>query len=395
MRDLEININEKSAILDRSIVKYILMHTIGGFLMLYATLLPIFMNKLGIPILYYGVLMSLASIMDIAITFALSKKFDKISPNIGIALDWITESIPPFIYAFALSPLHFMFGIFATKLTNVLNPMYRVYESFIYPAENREKIYKYHLIIPETINVILLPVVGYLLTYTFPSIEAFRIVFFISGIGFIFLSSIPLKKLKWIEPQVVDFNKECATKPEQALSKVLIRLSIAEIFVMISMQMTSQFVLVYFLLDKIEGNTFHIFSINAFSALVLVLSGFMSKNKKVSNGLFARSGIILLILYTGVLSISNSLWLVLLAILIGTIGRMKWFPAHSSLIMQYVPDESRGVFFGKLNSIGKIATFLVPVMTAMVVTLWGYSIVFSLAVALYIMSYFIYKNLEL
>jgi len=34
-------------------------------------------------------------------------------------------------------------------------------------------------------------------------------------------------------------------------------------------------------------------------------------------------------------------------------------------------------------------------MTAMVVTLWGYSIVFSLAVALYIMSYFIYKNLEL
>ncbi len=147
---------------DKPVKRYMLMHWIGGFFLIYQSLLPVYMNRLNIKILSAGLMITGAAIADALLTRFVSQKLDKVSPNKAIALDWITEALPPFIYAFANSSLFIMAGTIFGKLSNVLNFSYQVYENEIFSKEKRDKIYIYHMITPEIMTCLLYPLVGHL-----------------------------------------------------------------------------------------------------------------------------------------------------------------------------------------------------------------------------------------
>src|SRR3712207_4320146 len=117
----------------------------------------------ALPISDIGTFFSIAALADLIFTYLLRKSFDTISPNKCMALDWLTESWPVLIFALASTKMQFFIGAIAQKITNVLNPAYRVYENAIFKEDKRSKIYTYHLFIPEIATVIIFPILGYIL----------------------------------------------------------------------------------------------------------------------------------------------------------------------------------------------------------------------------------------
>ncbi len=366
------------------------MHWAGGTFFVYTIILPIFMYKMGINILEAGFIFGITAILDVVLTFILSHYLDRISPNMGMALDWFTESWPAFIFAFAVTPLHFFFGTLAQKATNILNPVYRVYENEVFPKEKCETIYTYHLFTPEILRIIIFPLIGYLLTYKFTSLMAYRVLFIICGIGFLLVSIIPIKFLTKVSPFTIQKQKDYIKLPKE-----LYLVALAEVLILVCGQLTSVLITSYFILESMNGTIMDVMILSTVTSVVVVITGLFSKNlsSRISKTKIAQFGVILFILYTGLMCIANRYWIILLATFISSIGHTIWFPNHSAILMQLVPQEKRGLFFGSLSSLSKFLTIIIPIFSGFLAKQFGFFAVFSIAFILYIFVFLIYLNL--
>lgn len=373
----------------KGVTQYILMHTIGGVFFSYTIILPVFMNKLEISISEVGIFFGLASIADLVFTYLLRKYFDKISPNTCMALDWFTESWPVLIFAFATTKLHLFIGAISQKLTNILNPAYRVYENEVFPEDKRSLIYTYHLFVPQIMAIVVLPVLGYLLTYKFNSIFAYRVVFFIFGIGFICLSLVPYKVLRFVKPTMLD----TPSKNKISVSKNLYLIASAEILVIMSRQFTSMFVTTYFILDKINGDLMEIILIEIITSMAVIITGILFKNieKYISNEKVCQIGIITFIIYTLIMFLAKDFTMVLVANIINSVGHTLWFPSQSAMLMKFVPEKERGQFFASISTISKFLSIIIPILAGFIISKAGFSIIFAISLFLYVVLYIIYK----
>ncbi len=375
---------------DKDIVKYMSMHWIGGVFLIYATLLPVFMNKLGLSIVNAGIIFSIAAVFDVVLTYIISKFLDRISPNTGMTLDWITESLPALIYGFASTSFHFVLGAIAGRVTNVLNPVYKVYENEIFPEEQRSLIYTYHLITPEVFTIILYPLIGYLLTYKFTSIMAFRIIFWVCGIAYLFVSLIPYKSLRWVKP--IDISTE---KTSIRFSKNLYMVALAEIMVFVGFGFTSTLLTSYYILDKMNGTVMDIHLLEVVGALIILVTGLFTKNlnSKISEEKIAQYGIIFLLVFAVLMIIARSYKIILVAYVFQAIGNTVWFPHHYSLLMKFVPKEKRGEFFGGISSLRKLIGMILPLVSGFLAKAFGFFVPFSLALICFVTVCIVYQRL--
>lgn len=375
----------------KTVTGYILMHSIGGIFFTYVVIAPILMNKMGISILQAELFFAAASILDVILTFIVGRYLDGISPNICMALDWLTESVPAFIFSLAITPFHFFIGLLSQKMTNFLNPAYRVYENEIFPQEKRNLIYSYHLLVPEIFQVIAFIVIGYTLTYVFPSILAIRVVLFICGIGLLLTALIPYKMLFKVKP--LNIGKENSTIH---FSKELYLVTLAEILKAICNELTSALIISYYILDEMSGTIMNVLMLEAVTSVVIVITGLFTRhlNETLSEYRISQLGILLLILYSIFMSRANSFAIVLAAISLQSVGNTIWFPSHSSIVMKLVPREKRGIFFSTINGVSKLIPIIVPVFAGLIAKMFGYYLIFILSMLFYISILFIYHVLS-
>lgn len=363
---------------NRDTIRYMAMHWIGGGLLIYETILPAFMDLQGISVLEAGILFSLASILDVILTYVLSKFFDRISPNVGMALDWLTESIPPLIYGFATTMGHFLLGRVAGRITNILNPVYQVYENEVYPEERRSLIYSYHLITPHIFTILVYPLIGYLLAYVFPSAMAFRVVFWTCGAAFLFVAIIPWKGIRWVEPVRLSYEK---VKAAGRFTRDLYLAGAAEVMLSVGLGLSSGLVTSYFILDKLNGNVFHLIMLEVFEAVIGLVAGLFTRNwsKRMPEEWGAIYGTVFMACYAFIMIFARNYYMILLAFTLLSVGDTLWFPNHCALMMRKIPRDKQGLFFGKLSSLKKLLSMLLPGLTCYLASYFGFFVPFTLA----------------
>lgn len=375
---------------DKEVIKYMAMHWIGGALLIYASLVPVLMNKMGINIMNAGIIFSVAAIFDVVFTYLLRKVFDRISPNTGMTLDWLTESLPAIIYGLASTSFHFLLGGLAQKITNVLNPIYMVYENEIFPEDKRTLIYTYHLMTPEIFTIILYPLIGYLLTYRFTDIRALRIVFLICGVGYLFVALIPYKGLKRVEPADISVKKTSIDIP-----KNLYLGAGAHILIMIGGGLTSTLLTSYYILDSMNGTIMDILMLEVVGAVIIVVTGLFTKNlnKHISEEKIAQYGIAFFIIFAILMVAAKSYIIILIAFMFQAIGSTVWYPSHNSILMKYVPKEKRGEFFGSMSSIRKFISMILPILSGVLAKSFGFLFPFGLALMAFVAACIVYQKL--
>lgn len=375
---------------DKDVIRYMAMHWAGGTLLIYSVLVPIFMNKLNISIVSAGIIFSIASAFDVIFTYIMSKFLDKISPNTGMALDWVTESLPAIIYGFAATNVHFLFGALATKMTSILNPVYKVYESEIYPEEKRSLIYTYHLVTPEVFALIIYPLVGYMLSYKFTTIKAFRVIFWICGVAYLFVALIPYKGLKWVKPVEIAKDRKTIKLPKNLRIGAL-----AHILIFVGLGLMSTLLTSYYILDKMNGTVMDIMMLEAIGSLIVLITGLFTKNLNswISEEKIAQYGIIFFMIFAILMAVGKNYTIIVIAYIFRAIGNTIWFPNHYTLLMKYVPKEKSGEFFGSISAISKFLDMSLPIVSGILAKMFGFFVPFSLAFIAFIMAGTVYQKL--
>lgn len=378
---------------DKDAIRYMAMHWIGGGLLIYETILPAFMNMQNISVFEAGIMFSIASILDVILTYFLSKFFDRISPNIGMALDWLTESIPPLIYGFASSMGHFLLGRVAGRVTNVLNPVYKLYENEVYPEDKRSLLYAYHMMTPEIFTILFYPLIGYLLAYVFPTAAAFRVVFWICGVAYLFVALIPLKGMRWVEPVKITGEK---SKTVGHFSRDLYLAASAEVMCSIGLGLTPTLVTSYYILQVMHGNVFHLILLEVFSGLIGITAGLFTKDwgMRMSEEKGAIYGTICMSIYSLMMIFSKNYAMILFATLFRSIGDIIWFPNHQALMMRRIPREKQGIFFGKLYSLKKFLAMLLPGVSCFLASQIGFYAPYAMGFGSLIIVCMIYQILR-
>lgn len=375
-----------------SIKNYMFMHWVGGFLLIYSNILPIFMYDLGIKISEASVIISVAALADVLLTGFASRHFKGISPNKAMFFDWITESIPPLIYAFSSSAFMIGIGSAATKLTSVLNYNYQVYEAEIYPEEKRSRIYNYHLITPEIFSMLLYPLVGWLL-YSAGSVFSYRVIFMLCAIGYLFVSVIPLRFLEQVPAVAVEKTDYKFKFPREALPIASIQILLSISFCFVSPLITS-----YYILEAFNGNIFVLLSLEALNSLVIFITGLAMTNyfDEVPAPLKIGLSILGMVLSMGMLLVGQSLLVVIGALCIKSVSSTVWFPAYNSILMKHISKENRTQTFGAIQTWGKIVGIAAPVCSAVLISKIGFQAPFAVSMGIYvgiILIFFKYKSL--
>ena len=84
---------------------------------------------------------------------------------------------------------------------------------------------------------------------------------------------------------------------------------------------------------------------------------------------------------------------VLLANVINTIGHTLWFPSQTTILMDFIPEKERGEFFATISSISKLVYVILPVLCGFIIQSFGFGVIFSIALFMYVIIFIIYKFL--
>jgi DHA1 family multidrug resistance protein-like MFS transporter len=365
--------------------RYILLHTIYSVLIISWVFLPVYLHELGLTIVEVGALFTLAGLAEVVLTYGAGKTLDKISCNYGLAIIDFFESIACFIFGLAQNYTHILIGRFVEKAGQIFTPSYAVYENEAY-KEDYETMYQYHVMVPEVVQLVVFPILGFVLTYVVFSVTAHRSFYIIVGACNFLVIFYILKILPDVTPGV-SLKREL----QVSLPRKLYVIAAAEILLQFGDAVGSQFVLAYYILDNLGGTFFSISMVEAVVSIAIILTIIMSLKRKPEMIKAAKYGIFLMMIYGLLMSWAPNMWVIFIAYFILNIGHSLWFPRHRTLVMKLIPEEKRGEILGSIASLKKLIAVVGPLFAGLIASKIYILAPFVAQLITFIVIYFIYQ----
>ena len=364
--------------------RYILLHTIYAVLIISWVFFPVYLHELGLTLVEVGALFTLAGLAEVVLTYGAGKTLDKISCNYGLAFIDFFESLACLIFGLAQNYTHILIGRFVEKAGQIFTPSYTVYENEAY-KEDYETLYHYHLMVPEVVQVVVFPIFGFVLTYVFFSLTAYRSFYIIVGACNFLVIFYILKILPEVTPGVSLKKKLSISIPRR-----LYVIAAAEILLQFGNAVGSQFVLAYYILDNLGGTFFSISMVEAVVSCAIIVTIILSLKRDPEMIKAAQYGIFLMMIYGLLMSWAPTMWIVFIAYFILNIGHSLWFPRHRTLIMELIPEEKRGEILGSITSLKKLISVVGPLFAGLIASKIYILAPFVVQLIILIIIYFIY-----
>jgi len=340
--------------------RYMYLHMIYAVLIISWSFFPVYLFRLDFTLMEVGVLFSLAGLAEVAFTYLAGILLDRIPCNYGLAIIEFFGALANIAYGVSQNFYHIMVGEVLDKIGWIFNPSYTVYENEAY-KQDYETIYQYHLMVPEIIQLFAFPILGAVLTYVFSSVAAYRTFFILLGIADFGIIFYILKVLPRVEPTISLKKGITFTLPHK-----LYLLVTAEVTLVFGEAVGSQFILVYYILEELEGTFFTVTMVEAVVSLAIILTILTTLNRKPETMKAAKYGIIFMMIYAGLMSWAPTVWVIFLAYFLAYIGHSLWFPRHRAMIMTSIPEERRGEILGTISSLNKLAYIAGPVFASFI-----------------------------
>ncbi len=340
--------------------RYMYLHMIYAVLIISAPLFPVYLFRLDFTLVEVGFLFSLAGLAEVVFTYGAGKLLDRIPCNYGLAFIDFFGGIASIIYGVSQNYYHIITGQLMDKIGWVFNPSYTVYENEAYKADY-ETIYQYHVMTPEIIQLIAFPVLGYIFTYVVYSVVAYRSFFILLGAADFFVIIYILKALPRVEPTVSLKRKFKLTVPQELYLVIT-----AEVVLVFGGAVGSQFILIYYILQKLQGTFFTVTVVEAVISLAIILTTLTTLKRKPELVKTAQYGIFFMMVYAVLMSWAPTVWVIFLAYFVGSIGNSLWFPRHRALTMQLIPEERRGEILGTMSSLKKLVSIAAPIFASLI-----------------------------
>lgn len=365
--------------------RYMYLHMIYAVLIISVPFFPVYLYALDYTLVEMGLLFSLAALAEVIFTYAAGKLLDRIPCNYGIAFIDFFEAVALIVYGIAQNYYHILTGKLLERIGNVFTPSYTVYENEAY-KEDYETIYQYHLMAPEIVQLVAFPVLGFLLTYMFTSVRAYRLFFIMLGLANFMVILYILRGLPRVEPAV-----SMKQKLELSLPTGLYAVVGAEIMLVFGNSVGSHFILIYYILDTLKGTFFTVTAVEAVVSSAIIITIMLSLYKKPDMVKAAQCGIVLMMVYAALMSWAPAVWVIFLAYFLNSVGHSLWFPRHRALLMNMIPEEKRGEILGTMASLNKIIFIVAPFFAAFIAVNVYILAPFMVQLITLIMVFFIYQ----
>lgn len=365
--------------------RYMYLHMIYAVLIISVPFFPVYLYALDYTLVEMGLLFSLAALAEVIFTYAAGKLLDRIPCNYGIAFIDFFEAVALIVYGIAQNYYHILTGKLLERIGNVFTPSYTVYENEAY-KEDYETIYQYHLMAPEIVQLVAFPVLGFLLTYMFTSVRAYRLFFIMLGLANFMVILYILRGLPRVEPAV-----SMEQKLELSLPTGLYAVVGAEIMLVFGNSVGSHFILIYYILDTLKGTFFTVTAVEAVVSSAIIITIMLSLYKKPDMVKAAQCGIVLMMVYAALMSWAPAVWVIFLAYFLNSVGHSLWFPRHRALLMNMIPEEKRGEILGTMASLNKIIFIVAPFFAAFIAVNVYILAPFMVQLITLIMVFFIYQ----
>jgi len=378
---------EKFGDLPESARRYILLHTIGSSLMIGDYVVIVYLLLTGYKIISVGAVFTAINFIELLFPAVLGRLYDtKISAKLGMSLIYFLEGLVYFFFYLVSGPRTWIFltlGVFIMKFATVFYSIFPTYEHYVYPEEIREKAMLYHLMVPEYVQIVAFPVFGFLLTYIYPGVSAYRnTLLFISTGSFLMIA--------YIFYAIEDIRKEKIEKESFKFSipKDFLSLFLIEDSLIVAESMIPTITLTYFVIFILKQSFFVLMLLEVTNSVVTIIGGHYLKSREASKRSLLIGGVILFA-FVNVFYIlaawQMSIIPVIIGIIVQTLGNLFWFPVHRTMLFNTIPKEKRGTFFGSMSAAFRISTAAAPFVSVLLISLWVY-LPFVLAGALYFMA---------
>ena len=379
--------------------RYILLHTIGSPLMIGDYIVLVYLLLTGYKVVSVGAVFTAINFIELLFPAILGRLYDtKISAKLAMSLIYFLEGLAYFFFYLVSGPGTWIFlvlGVFIMKFATVFYPIFPTYEHYVYPEEIREKAMLYHLMVPEYVQIVAFPVFGFILTYIYPSVSAYRnTLLFISAGSFLMLF--------YIFYAIEDIRKEKIEKESFKFSipRDFLSLFLIEDALIIAESMVPTITLTYFVMFVLKQSFFVLMLLEVTNSAVTIIGGHYLKRRDMSRRTLLVGGVVLFAfvnVFYIIAAWQMSIVPVIVGIIVQTLGNLFWFPVHRTMLFNTIPEEKRGMFFGSMSTVFRISTAAAPFISVFLLSLWVY-LPFALAGALYFIAgvgyYILTKNSE-
>lgn len=377
--------------------RLIIYYTLASPFLVVDVIFPVYLFKLGFNVEIAGLLYTISALMSVIFTFLIGKALDKaLSVRTAMSIIEVTFGMANFIYAYATSPIHIILGSLLERIGGVFTVSYQVYERDAYPEEIREKVYVYHMALPEAAQFITFPLIGALLGFFFTSLEAFRILFMVSGLSSMFF-------LMYIWKWLPETSQTVRLKEEGRFTSIprqILPVAAAEILIVFSFGLTYGLVLDNYVYNVLSLSVFFVILIEVAISGTSILASFAAdKAGKKSRFKMLYTGVILMTIYA-IFTANIEYWnlnpirtfmLLFIATMVMEFGHTIWLIFHRSYLFEFIPSDKRGSVLGTISSMHKIFGIAAPLIAGIMAHRISPLSPFYLQFSLLILAIILYK----
>lgn len=358
--------------MERNLKRYFFANSIMAYSFITILLSPMFANKLGLSVYDAGIIFSTVYGIQAVLTFLLGHYFEKKSPNYGLALGRILFALGNVVLAYAFNSITYLIAQILIGSFDVFSPLISMYERAIVPPYQREKFYKYLIIISEGIKVLLFLPLLFFIDYNNTSLSFYKMVFISVFLLNVLYSILMIKKLPFVK-NGSELHKEHVKIHKSNLRKYLTVLANQIIF-FANFGFGSYLIISYYVKERLNGDSKVMIIYEIIFSLTVLSSIFWRKYVKLNNenrlilGTLIMSFFYVALLFKG--------WITFyLSHVILAVGFTLWFSSKEPLKQEYAPinfGRWEG-FFNGLNLFSKIFT---PALSGYIAYKFSYNTVF-------------------
>jgi len=371
-------------VLPKDVKKYLLLSTISGLSFTAIIASSTLGNLLDFPIEKVGWLFSFSFAIQALLTYFFGRRFEKVSPNLGLFWARVLFSFGTLIYAVCTNVWLFAFAQILVSFVDVFYPSVVMYERAVFVPKYRESTYSLMFFFTESSKAVVYFVFVFILSKYVSGVAFLRIVFLLLFVINVFYAFSFIRILPRVN-RGSDLHQDHVYKPTS--NKIFLRLMIHQYLAFTSFGFSSFLIISYYLMDYfgLNSNSPFLFEM-IFSTTVATSIVWKARLKALADvnlsvGLCLLGGSFLIMMYPNV-------YLFFAAHVIMGIGFILWLPAKETIKTTISPRELgrwEGFFQG-LNIFTKVFS---PVVSATMATRIGYKYVFMLSGVLLLCSWLV------
>ncbi len=343
--------------------RYIWYHTLVSPTIIVWYALPFYLLKTGYSVLEVGVIFTVAQLLGVPLTLWLGRVFTRVDMRKGLVAIDLLESLSYLLYYLAygpLAPVMVVLGELVKEASGTLYFLYPAYERIIYPEDRMKEALAWHLRLPELAVIVSYPVIGYVLGYICSQPHCFRMLFLFFAVYELALAPYIYFYFKPVVLEEEDDREEEQTSIGEYWGRYKYYI-VSSILFITAWSLAPGLALVYYVVDWLKGNMFHVALIEAaISTAALTGTWITDKIREEKAFKALQAGTLISIIGLGLMVSTQIFVVVLLAAYILRIGDTLVFVFKRTWLYSIMGRSEASKVSAALSSIRRIISVSSP-----------------------------------